>query len=761
MTLQQGIFVRGTIAIRFVLAGLLLAAFSGAFADDPPAKPEPDLSLLTLDRIFSSGDFGGEGGPALQWLTRRGGYTTLKDGAILWHDAASDKTETLAPAHHFALPGGDGSLAIESYSFSDDESKLLIFTNSKRVWRTRSRGDFWVHDIAAGVLQKLGGDAPPSSLMFATFSPDGSQVAFVRGNNIYVQNLHGGQITQLTTSGSQHVINGTFDWVYEEELGLRNGIRWSPDSQQIAFWEINTEGVREVQLVNNTDGLYPEVQSIPYPKVGERNPAARIGVIYVDGGKTRWLALPGNPREHYLAALDWADAEQIVVQQFNRLQNTNVVYLASAPNGDVKPLLTETDAAWVENSNSHLHWFDDHKQFVWLSERNGWQHAYSVNRIEGKATPITSGDFDVIDIAVVDKADGWLYYTASPDNPTQRYLYRAKLDSSSSERLSPADQPGTHSYNISPDARFAVHTYSTFGTPPTVQLISLPDHKRVRLFAENKKLQEALAKLKRPTAEFFRVNIGEDVQLDAWCLKPPDFDESKKYPVLFHVYGEPAGQTVVDRWGGKGYLWHAMLAQQGYVVMSVDNRGVNAPRSREFRKCIYRQVGLLASADQAAAAQALLKERPYLDPERVAIWGWSGGGSMTLNAMFRYPKLYRTGISIAPVPNQRLYDTIYQERYMGLPGDNAEGYRRGSPVHFAQQLEGNLLLVHGTGDDNCHYQGTEALINELIAHNKQFTMLAYPNRSHSISERKGTTRHLYGLLTEFLKEKTPPGARVR
>lgn len=751
--------------LSLALFSLLLCVALTTRGDDPPQaeppKTEPDLSLLTLDRIFSSGDFGGEGGPALQWCKKRGGYTTRDGNDIVWHDGSSDKTEVLVPGHHFTLPGGDGSLSIESYAFSDDESKLLIFTNSKRVWRTRSRGDYWVLDITAGVLQKLGGDAPPSSLQFATFSPDGERVAFVRANNIYVQELHEGKITQLTKDGGPEIINGTFDWVYEEELSLRNGIRWSPDSRQIAFWQINTEGVREVQIINNTDGLYPEVQSIPYPKVGEVNPAARIGVASADGGEPRWLNIPGDDREHYLAAMDWADAEQIIVQQFNRLQNTNIVFLANEQHGQVTPLLTETDAAWVENSNAHLHWFDDKQQLVWLSERTGWQHAYAVDRTDGKTTPITKGDFDVIDVLSVDAATQSLYYTASPDNPTQRYLYRAKLDGSENVRLSPSDQPGSHSYNISPDAKLAVHTYSTFGTPPVIELISLPDHKRVKLFAENKKLNETLAKLKRPTAEFFRVDIGSGVQLDAWCLKPPDFDESKSYPVLFHVYGEPAGQTVLDVWSGRSYLWHALLAQQGYVVMSVDNRGVNAPRGREFRKCIYRQVGILASADQAAAAEAIFQARPYLDRERVAIWGWSGGGSMTLNAMFRYPKLYRTGMSIAPVPNQRLYDTIYQERYMGLPDDNAEGYRRGSPVHLAKQLEGDLLLVHGTGDDNCHYQGTEALINELVAHNKQFSMLAYPNRSHGISERKGTTRHLYGLLTDFLQTQCPPGARER
>jgi dipeptidyl-peptidase-4 len=426
--------------------------------------------------------------------------------------------------------------------------------------------------------------------------------------------------------------------------------------------------------------------------------------------------------------------------------------LVNTESGAVQDVLTETDTAWVENHNARLFWFDDQQKLAWLSERAGWQHAYAVTR-SGEVSVITSGAFDVISVEAVDSGNGWLYYIASPDNPTQRYLYRARLDGTQTERVTPAMQPGTHSYSISPDAKWAVHTYSTFDVPPVTELVRLPDHHATRVLVENKNLKQALAKLKRPTSEFLRVDIGDNVLLDAWSIKPPDFDANKSYPLLFYVYGEPAGQTVLDQWGGKRYLWHQLLAQQGYVVMSVDNRGTPAPRGREWRKVIYRQIGILASADQAAATRAILKERSYLDPKRVAIWGWSGGGSMTLNALFRYPELYRVGMSVAPVPNQRYYDSIYQERYMGLPGDNAEGYRRGSAMNYARQLQGDLLLVHGTGDDNVHYQGSEALIDELIAHNKSFAMFAYPNRSHSISERKNTTRHLFGLLTRFLNEK--------
>ena len=754
---------------RFQWTLLLLALFGSG---DPLSADEVkvDPTQLTLDRIFDGDEFKGEDTPVIQWMKRRGGYTTLEKPSgkesgrdLVWNDPATGKKEILVPAHRFA-PGEEGPLSVEGYSFSDDESKLLIATNGKRVWRLKTRGDFWVLDIAAGELKKLGGNAEPATLMFASFAPDASRVAYVRENNLYVQDLRDMSITALTSDGSAHVINGTFDWVNEEELHLHKGFRWSPDGESIAYWQVNTKGVREFHLVNNTDNLYSQVQVIPYPKVGEQNSAVRVGVVSASGGETRWLSVPGDPREHYIAQMDWAgtaslqtSSPEIVLQQFNRLQNTNRLMSANAKTGDVQTLLTETDAAWVENSNAKLRWYDEHKKLLWLSERDGWQHAYSVARADGKATLITPGKFDVLSVEASDAKGEWLYYIASPDTPTRRALYRARLDGTKSERLTPANQPGTHSYNISPDAKWAIHTFSTFDAPPVVDLVSLPEHKSLRVLVENKEMKERLAKLKLPTSEFFRVDIGNDVLLDAWAIKPPDFDAAKSYPVLFHVYGEPAGQTVLDRWGSKRHLWHLMLAQQGYVVISVDNRGTPAPRGRDWRKIVYRQVGILASADQAAATRAILKERPYLDPKRIAVWGWSGGGSMTLNAMFRYPDLYRTGVSVAPVPNERLYDTIYQERYMGLPGDNADGYRLGSPITFANQLQGNLLLVHGTGDDNCHYQGTEALINELIAHNKQFSMLAYPNRSHSISERKNTTRHLYGLLTRFLNEKTPTG----
>jgi dipeptidyl-peptidase-4 len=738
----------------FILA--LAAPAAAQSKRDAADSVKTDPAVLTIDRIFASKEFEGERPPSIKW--RKNGYVALEPSAngrqLVAYDPATGRRDVLVPENWLIPAGETKPLAIDGYEFSGDESKLLIYTGSKRVWRVNSRGDYWVLDLSSRELRKLGGGLPPSTMMFATFSPDGRRVCYVHENNLYVQDLLNLQITPLTTSRSGNLINGTFDWVYEEELFLRNGYRWRPDSQAVAFWQLNTEGVKEHHLIQSGDGAYSRVVSIKYPKTGEKNAAARIGVIGIGGGEALWLNIPGDPREHYLAKMDWAGAE-IAVQQFNRLQNTNRLMLSDPATRNVRTILVETDPAWVENHND-FRWLDGGKQLVWLSERDGWQHAYRVARATGKIEPITQGAFDVTQIEAIDDKGGWLYYLASPDNPTQRYLYRVSLKGGAPERLTPADSPGTHTYNISPDAQWAIHTYSTFTSPPVTTLIHLPDHKVVKVLADNARLKKKLADLRPCASEFLRVKIDEETALDAWCIKPPDFDPAKRYPVLFYVYGEPAGLTVLDRWDGKRRLWHNMLAQQGYLVMSVDNRGTPAPRGRAWRRSVYRQVGILASADQAAAARTLLKERPYLDPARIAIWGASGGGSMSLNAIFRYPDLYQTAMAVASVPNQRYYDTIYQERYMGLPADNVEGYRDGSPINFAHRLKGNLLIVHGTGDDNCHYHGVEALINELIAHNKQFTMMAYPNRTHSISEGPNTTRHLYETLTRYLRAHTPP-----
>jgi dipeptidyl-peptidase 4 len=730
-------------------------------------KPKKEPTPLTAERIYQAHEFQAKG-VSVGWLPDGKGYTTWEDSKetpggkdLVLHDPAGGKDEILVPAAHLIPPREGAPLHVDGHALSKDLARLLIFTNSKRVWRQNTRGDYWVLDRATRELRKLGGDAPPSSLMHAKLAPVGPRVAYVRENNIYVEDLRDGRIVRLTNSQSPDEINGTFDWVYEEEFGLRDGFRWNPDGETIAYWQLNTAGEREYPLVNTTESLYPKITPVKYPKVGERNAEWRIGIVSASGGPTSWLPhyIEG---EHYVAYMEWADSNELILQQFNRLQDTAYVLGVQKSRPDVfSTILVEHDKAWLDVQDV-LPWTHAGKEvdgFLWLSERDGWRHIYKAGLSDSTPTPITSDEFDVIQIAGIDEKSRTVYFTASPENATQKYLYRVGLDGKGRERLTPRDQPGTHDYEVSPDGRWAVHHYSNANTPPIVELVRLPGHERVKLFTDNEALRKKLDELEPVKTEFFRVDIGGGVTLDGWCMLPPHFDAQAKYPLLIHVYGEPAGQTVLDRWTGGNQLWHRMLAEQGYVVMSFDNRGTPAPKGRAWRKAVHRKIGILAPQEQAAAVKAVLKERPYLDPKRVGVWGWSGGGSMTLNAIFKYPDLYTTAISIAPVANQRLYDTIYQERYMGLPGDNVEGFIQGSAINFAHQLKGSLLIIHGTGDDNCHYQGTEALINELIRHDKPFTMMAYPNRSHSISEGQNTTLHLRQLMARYLKENLPPGPR--
>jgi dipeptidyl-peptidase-4 len=395
-----------------------------------------------------------------------------------------------------------------------------------------------------------------------------------------------------------------------------------------------------------------------------------------------------------------------------------------------------------------------------MSERDGWQHVYRVPREGGDGQLVTKFDGDVAGIAGLDEQGGWLYFTASPQNATQRYLYRTRLDGGGTpERITPASQPGTHRYDIAPGGRLAFHTYSRFDRPPVVDVVDLPAHRSLRMLTDAAAVAEKLAPVLVPAAEFFAVDIGGGVTLDGWMLKPADFDDAKRYPVIAHVYGEPAGQTVTDAWGGSRALFHRALANAGYVVLSVDNRGTPAPRGAAWRKVVYGTVGDLSSKEQAAAMRALVVKYPFLDADRIGVWGWSGGGTNTLNAMFRFPEIYKAGVSVAPVPDQKLYDTIYQERYMGLPQDNVEGYRVGSAINFAEGLQGRLLIVHGSGDDNVHVQGTERLINRLIELGKPFDAMIYPNRTHGISEGPGTTAHVHKLIARHFLQHLPAGGR--
>ncbi|WP_437185354.1 S9 family peptidase [Planctomicrobium sp. SH668] len=725
-------------------------------------------SRLTVARLFRDHEFSSDPVRPMHWSRSQDSYFRMHqrgiESQLIRHDLSTGQEEVIIKAAELIPSTESAPLNVESFQLSEDETQILIFTNSQRVWRHNTRGDFWVFDRSSRKLSKLGGDSPASSLLFAKFSPDGKWVAYVRENNLYAESLENHQIRQLTTDGSATVINGTSDWVNEEELSIRDAFRWSPDSRQIAYWQFDTENVRHFEMIDNSTGNYPKIIRFPYPKVGEQNSAVRAGVVSLETAVTNWFQLPGDPREHYIAQVEWIPGtRKVVVQQMNRLQNTNQVILCEPDDGTVRTILVEKDDAWLENDNP-FRWLQNGRAFLWMSERNGWRHLYRAefrDQVDFKVelTPVTSGEFDVIQPEAIDDDNGWIYFSASPTNATQRYLYRVSVNGGKTRRLSDENQSGWHTYQFSNNAKWAVHSYSTFTTPPVIRLLRFPDHEVVRVITENEKLKAKLAELGLPKAEFFKIHTA-DAEMDGWCIQPNDFDPNQKYPLLIHVYGEPHGQTVRDSWMGARNLWHFMLAQQGYIVVSMENRGTNIPKGRAWRKCVYRQIGILASQDQAEATREFLLRRPEIDAKRVGIWGWSGGGSMSLNAIFRYPDIYQTAIAVAPMADQRLYDTIYQERYMGLLDDNRDGYEQGSPVTFAKNLKGNLLLVHGTGDDNCHYQVTEQLINELILHDRIFSQMPYPGRSHSLSEGTNTVPHFYEILTRYLHANLPTNADV-
>jgi len=747
--------------LRRLTASLALLATGVA----PLAAQQADPSLLTVSRIFGTPEFRPEFfGPA-RWLDGSS-YTTVENAAagpgreIVRYDAATGARTVLVTAASLTPAGRPAPLAIEDYSWSGDLRHLLVYTNSKQVWRLNTRGDYWVLDRNSGRLRQLGGFAKPSTLMYAKFSPDGARVGYVVENDLYVEELATGEVTQLTRDGSRTVINGNFDWVYEEELGLHDGWRWSPDGRRIAYWQLQADRVRDFFLIRNNDSLYSRIEPIQYPKAGEENSAARIGVVAATGGETTWLRFEGDPRNHYLARMEWAaSSDELLVQRLNRLQNANQVVLADARTGAVRTLFVDRDSAWVEVVDTQsfppdelgLVWVEGGRYFTFMSERDGWQHAYLVSRDGRESRLLTPGAFDVLDVVGVDARGGWFYYIASPDDPTQRYLWRTRLDGKGkAERISPATAAGSHGYESAPGFRYAFHTFTKFGTPPTTALVELPAHRQLRVLAGNAQLKQRVATLRTGSSEFLKVAGADGVTLNAWLMKPADFDPAKKYPILFMVYGGPGSQRVRDDWLGSDYLWHLMLTQRGYLVACVDNRGT-AARGRDFRKVIYRRMGVVETRDQIAAAGEFAK-LPFVDASRMGIWGWSYGGFMSLNGLFQGSDVYRMAISVAPVTHWKFYDNIYTERYNGLPQGNAAGYDAGSPLTYVNRLKGDLLLVHGSGDDNVHYQNSEALINALVAANKPFSMMQYPDRNHSISGGM-TSVHLRELMTRYLDEK--------
>ena len=728
------------------------------------------LILFTCIVQFAQGQ-----GGRINWTADGNYYTKLKDGNIIQVDPKTEEETVIIKNSQITDPVTKKLIVPQSYQFNSNYTRVLLFTNTAKVWRYKTRGDYWVYDIIANRLKKLGKGLASQSLMFAKFSPDGKTVAYVSESNLYAEDFVSGEISKITRDGSRKLINGTFDWVYEEEFGCRDGFRWSPDGKMIAFWQVNATKVKDYYMLNTTDSNYSQVIPVEYPKVGEPPSPVRIGVATLGKRNIKWMDIDGDPQQHYLPRMEWAGPDELVVQQLNRKQQESKLIYCDVSNGKSQTIWAENSSAWVDLNASEpggWNWINKGNDFIWVSEKDGWRHIYKISR-DGKAeTLLTRGDYDIDEIKCIDEANNYIYFTASPYNATQLYMYRVNIEKPSflqklfkvaneiKDEFEPVfanDRNGIHNYNISPFGKLALHTYSSHNTPMVREWISLPDNKPL----DETKSIEATVKIDSTVdIEFIKIKTADSITLNAWINRPKNFDSTKKYPVVMYVYGEPASTTVQDSYGSQdNFLYQGDIREDGYIQISIDNRGTPMLKSSAWRKSIYRKVGNINITDLANGLQTLLEQKPYMDKERVAVWGWSGGGSSTLHLLFRYPNLFQTGIAIAAVTNQLFYDNIYQERYMGLPQENRDDFINGSPVTYAKNLKGNLLYIHGTGDDNVHYSNAELLVNELVKYNKQFQFMAYPNRSHGMAEGAGTFEHLTTLYTNYLRQHCPPGAR--
>lgn len=725
----------GTVGTLLGLAALLVPAAAGG-------------QQLTVEQIYGSDELAARTYEVV-WMPDPGRFARLvpdEDGVPeLWGvEAASGDSVKLISAAELIPRGSDTPLTVESVQFSADGRRVLVFADAERVWRHRTRGSYYVFELPTRELTAVG--TPPRRLMFAKFSPDGERVAFVRDGDLYVFDIGSGAERRLTHDGGGVVVNGTSDWLYEEELGLRDAFRWSPDGERIAFWRFDQGPVPVFPLYDATSA-YPAVTPIRYPKAGGSNSAVRIGAVEVESGRITWFDAEGGD-EAYLPWMEWAaSSEEVLVQRLNRRQNQLDVLLGRAATGETRLLFSEVSDTWLE-SGRDVHWMAGGEAFVWPSDRDGYRHLYVYGRDGELRGQLTRGAWDVTSVAGVDTTSAVVYFVAAAESPMTRAVMASDLDGAGESRLLVGGR-GMRSASFSPDFSRFLETASTISTPPVVTLRDRSGA-AVRVIEDNAELLDRLERLRLREPEFTDLRAADGTRLNAWIMKPRSFDPSRAYPLLLYTYGGPGSQTVVDGWGGERYLWHQMLVRQGVLVASVDNRGTGA-RGRDYEHQVYRRLGQLEAADQLAAARQLA-DLAYVDEEHVGIWGWSYGGYVALMTALGSKGFIRAAVAVAPVTDWRYYDTAYTERFMQKPDENPEGYRLGAPARMADQLRSDLLIVHGTGDDNVHPQHTIVMIDALIAAGRPFDMALYPNRTHALSG--GNTRvHLFDRITRYLLER--------
>jgi dipeptidyl-peptidase-4 len=630
-------------------------------------------------------------------------------------------------------------LQIDSYQFTSDESKIILFTGTESIYRRSSKSHAYILDAKSKVLTNV---APKGKQMYTSLSPNNDRVAYVRDNNLYHLTLVNQKEHAITTDGTWNkIINGSADWVYEEEFSMSKSFKWSPDGKKIAFLRFDESAVEEFTMQLYYNGAYPKNETFKYPKVGEENADVTAHIYDLKSAKTTKVQ---TGKAEYFPRLFWLNnSEKLVVFKMNRHQNELELLLADASSGKITTLLKETNKYYVD-IHDNLTFLDDGKHFIWTSEQDGWNHIYLYDMDGKMVRQLTKGNFDVTEFYGYDEKNKTVFYQAAKESPMERQIYSVDIKGLKTEKITPL--AGTNNAQFSSTFDYYVVTHSTANSPATYTVYNRKG-KKTRVIEDNRGLRELQKTYGTTAVEFFQFSTSDNVDLNGYMIKPPLFDATKKYPVFMYVYGGPGSQTVNNAFGGYNYWWFQMLAQKGYIVVSVDNRGTGA-RGEEFRKMTYLQLGKYETIDQIEAAK-YLGNLPYVDAKRIGIFGWSYGGYMSSLALFKGADIFKSAIAVAPVTNWKWYDTIYTERYMRTIKENEEGYEDNSPVNFADRLQGNYLLVHGIADDNVHVQNSFEMVDALVRAGKQFESYFYPNRNHGIFG--GNTRHhLYTKMTDFI-----------
>ncbi len=720
-----------TLRLLSAITLAILFTFSGAFAQKE----------ITVEDIWRDYKFVPRSVPGFNFMNDGKSYIKQDGQQINRYDITTgDRVETLFDLAE--VEGGPAS--IDGYNLSQDESKILVRTGTEAIYRRSSKANYYVYDAASKSLRSV---TDEGKQMYATFSPDNSKLAYVRDNNIYVKDLTSGQELQITKDGEYNkIINGSADWVYEEEFSFAKAFFWSPDSKKIAYYRFDESEVKEFTMTNYRNDVYPEYQTFKYPKVGEDNAKVTIFIHHLSSGQ-KVQAEQDAELQEYIPRIQWTqDPSKLCVTFMNRHQNHLKLNLIDAGSGAGMTILEEKNKYYID-IHDNLAFLKDGKRFVWTSEQDGYNHIYLHTIGTDKAVQLTSGDWDVTDFYGADEKNRKIYFQAAKKSALGREIYESALFKPKGLKEI-SDGSGTHRAQWSKTYDYLVHTHSS-AEMASSYVVRDRRGAEVRGLEDNKAFNEMHASYGLSPVEFFTVPVADGVELNAWRITPADFDESKKHPVLMFVYGGPGSQTVNDSWQGFNYWWYQMLAQKGYVIVSVDNRGTGA-RGQEFKKMTYQELGKYETMDQIAAAQYLAGQS-YVDADRIGIWGWSYGGYMSSLAILKGNDVFKAAIAVAPVTNWKWYDTIYTERYMRTDDENRSGYADNSPVNFADRLKGKYLLIHGMGDDNVHFQNAVEMANALINANKQFDTYYYPNRNHGIYG--GVTRlHLYNKMTDFLLE---------